>query len=312
MTAVTGFVDRTGRGLIRVLGPDRISFLQGMLSNDVAALRPGQGCRALMLTVKGKLVADLFVYVREADVLLETDEGRAAPLASVLEGHLVMEDALVRDETANLGVLALLGPKAFEVAGLAPLLPYEHRPAGEALAAGMAYTAAPGLHLIAPRERIPALVSGAERAGAVPLSELDVEAMRIEAGWPRWGHELGEDTIALEAGLSDALSFTKGCYTGQEVIARVSARGHVNRKLVGLAIDGREPPAPGTVLAGDGRPEAARVTSSCESSRLSGTIALAYAFRTHAAPGTELLLPDGRHAHVVALPFSADPVRAGD
>jgi folate-binding protein YgfZ len=304
MSLAPGVIDRSGRGLVEVRGPDRVSFLQAMLSNDVAALRPGRGCRALLLTVKGKLVADLAVYLREDDVVLETDEGRGEPLARGLDQHVVMEDVEIRDRTAELGVLAVLGPGAFEAAGVAPLQPHQHRTVGDTIAAGVAYTGATGLHLIAPRPRIADLAAAVQGAGAAPLSTEAMEAMRIQAGWARWGSELDEDTIPLEAGLYDALSFTKGCYAGQEVIARVTARGHVNRRLVGLLVEGVAPPPPGTLLSGEGRAEAARVTSSCRGAKVGRAIALAYAFRTHADAGTELRLPDGRAARVVALPFS--------
>jgi folate-binding protein YgfZ len=305
MTA--GVLDRTGRGFVRVSGSDRLRFLQGMLSNDVAELKPGEGCRALLLTVKGKMVADLFAFVREDDVLLETDEGRGAVVAAALDHHLVMEDATIADETAALGVLVVLGPRALDILGVPPLSPYRHVTRPDALVAAVAYTALPTLHVIAARDRLGAIVAELNAAGCLTIPADEVETMRIEAGYPRWGRELHEDTIPLEAGLADAISFTKGCYTGQEVIARVSARGHVNWRLVGLTIEDGPPPAPGTVLSGSGRDEAARVTSSCASAAMGGSIALGYAFRTHAAPGTPLRLPDGRAATVVALPFAATP-----
>jgi folate-binding protein YgfZ len=300
MTA--GVLDRTGRGFVRVSGPDRVRFLQGMLSNDVAGLNPGEGCRALLLTVKGKIVADLFAYVREDDVLLETDEGRGAVVAAALDHHLVMEDATIADETAALGILAVLGPRAFDVLGVPPLSPYRHLTRPDALVAAVGYTAVPTLHVVAARDRLGAIRAELSAAGCAPIASDEVETLRIEAGYPRWDRELLEDTIPLEAGLGDAISFTKGCYTGQEVIARVSARGHVNWRLVGLDLSGEPPPA-GTTLSAPDRPEAARVTSSCVSPRLGRTIALGYAFRTHAAPGTELGLADGRTARVTALPF---------
>jgi len=299
-----GYLDRTGRSLVEVRGDDRLSFLQGMLTNDVVRLQPGQGCRALQLTVKGKIVADVSVYVRENDVLLETDEGRAGPVREILERHIVMEDAETYDRSEELGVLAVLGEGAFEAAGVQPLRPYGHRTVGDTTVAGVAYVGQPGLHLIASRPRIAEHIATVSRAGARALSLDDVEVMRIEAGWPRWGSELTEDTIPLEAGLTEALSYDKGCYTGQEVIARVTARGQVNWQLVGLEMDG-EPPVPGAVLSGDGRPQAARITSSCRSAMLGHAIALAYAFRTHGAPGTVLRLPDQRPARVVQLPFAA-------
>jgi len=200
----------------------------------------------------------------------------------------------------------VLGADAFQAAGVSPLPPYGHKQVADVIAACVVYTGQPGLHLIAPRARIAELIADVERAGAGGFSADDVERLRIRAGWARWGNELTEDTLPLEAALADALSFSKGCYSGQEVIARVSARGHVNWQLVGMMIQGDGAPAQGTVLSGEGRPEAARVTSSCAWPDL-GVIALGYAFRTHAAPGTPLRLADGRAATIVALPFVRQP-----
>jgi aminomethyltransferase len=129
-----------------------------------------------------------------------------------------------------------------------------------------------------------------------------LETLRIEAGIPRYGQELGEDTIPLEAGLWDALSFNKGCYVGQEIVERARSRGHVNWKLVGLVVESEAPPPAGEKLARAGR-EIGEVTSSCFSPTLAKTIALAYLRREVSEPGTKLEFPSGMLAEVVALPF---------
>src|SRR5262249_55603812 len=140
------------------------------------------------------------------------------------------------------------------------------------------------------------------RPDGEPLSEEEAERLRVEAGRPLYGQDMGEDRLPIEAGLSDAVSFTKGCYLGQEVIARATNLGHINRKLVGLRL-----PAlvePGTKLSSPSRPDAGVVTSTVISQKF-GPIALAYVHRTLWDDGTELSLPDGKIARVVSLPFKA-------
>jgi folate-binding protein YgfZ len=136
----------------------------------------------------------------------------------------------------------------------------------------------------------------------LPCGTRALETLRIEAGIPRYGQELGEDTIPNEAGLWNALSFNKGCYVGQEIVERARSRGHVNWKLVGLVVESETPPAAGEKLARDGR-EIGEITSSCVSPTLGKTIALAYLRREVAEPGTKLDFPSGTVAEVVPLPF---------
>ncbi|MEK6608912.1 MAG: glycine cleavage T C-terminal barrel domain-containing protein [Myxococcota bacterium] len=297
-----GAIDRTGRGLVRLRGADRVAFMQGMCTNDVATLRAGQGCYALHLSVKGKVIADMAIYKGEDWLLCETEAGLGAKLAQVLEARVVMEEVEIVDETVLYGVVAVHGPRAFEAAGTPPLTPYAHAPEGAGLAAGRDDAGERGVHLIVPRAAAGAALSRAIERGATPIAEEALDAARIEAGTPRYGVDFGEDTIPLEANLRHALSFTKGCYVGQEVIARATARGHVNWRQVGLVIEGEGVPAPGATAASEARPEAARITSACRSPTLARTIALAYVHRT-VSDGEVLKLADGRAARVVALPF---------
>jgi folate-binding protein YgfZ len=139
--------------------------------------------------------------------------------------------------------------------------------------------------------------------GTLPCGWEALESLRIEAGIPRYGQELGEDVIPLEAGLWNALSFNKGCYIGQEIVERARSRGHVNWKLKGLIVNAEQPPAPGEKAVVEGR-EVAEVTSSCVSPTLGKTIALGYVRREFSEPGTKLPFASGSTAEVAALPFT--------
>ena len=288
-------VRRFSLGVIDLRGEDRVRFLHGMVSNDIEALKAGQGCHAAMLTTKGKLLAD-FVVAAEADrlrVLLAPS--LLEKIRAHLDKHVVMDDVeLEAAEVAALGVYGDDAPAAIaratglDAATLAALPPYGSvdRVVRTPELGGV------GFHVL-----------GELAVDGTPLDDAEFEERRIEAGTPRYGVDMGEDRLPIEAGINDAVSFTKGCYLGQEVIARATNLGHINRKLVGLVLDG-DPAATGTKLSSPSKPEAGWITSSARSRRLGKTLALAYVHRTLWDPGTELTVADGRTATVAALPFA--------
>ncbi len=279
------------RGVLEVSGPSRQSFLQGMLSNEVAALGPGQGCRAALLTAKGAVQALVRVLVDETAVLLETDAERVPVLQQTLEHHRVA--APVRFAPREVLVLALLGPSADAMASATAGTPPP--PAAEAHATltvagrtvrlvragdlpggGIAVHAAPG-DAAAVRDAL--LAAGARAVGRETLDILRVEELR-----PWYGSEVGEANLLHETGLVDECSSpTKGCYLGQEIVARLSARGgHVNKALRGLRLS--VPAAAGDAIHVQGR-EVGRITTAALSPRL-GPIAMGYLHRDHFAAGT--------------------------
>jgi folate-binding protein YgfZ len=294
--------DLSTNGRLIVRGPDRARFLHSMVTNDVEALRPGAGCRAAMLSVKGRLHGELVIYCDDDALLLEMDPALRAPLRDVLEKHIVMDDVEIEDVTDGGRELALYGDEAriaLATALGAPvpdLQPYHHATVGGVRVAATPELALPGYH-----------VFGAVAVdGAQPLDDDAYEVVRVEAGRPRWGIDVDADRLVLEANLDDAISLTKGCYLGQEVVARATARGHVNRRLLGLRLDGTTPVGRGSRLSHPAREEAGLVTSSVVSPRF-GPIALAYVHRTVAEPGTELVVHDAageRRGRVTTLPFS--------
>jgi len=296
-----GLVDRSDRGVLLVRGPDGAEYLQGQLTNDVEALAVGEGQYAALLDRKGHMQADMRVLRPAAEeILLDTEPGALAAARRHLETYSIGREVEVVDVGAERAILSLLGPRSVEIAGTA-VLP-EHAcettaVAGvECLAVGTRF----GVDLIvaaAASERLRAALVG---AGAVEVAAEAAEILRIESGTPRFGAEMGTETMPAEAGIvADAVSFTKGCYIGQETVARLHYKGRPNRHLRGLRLSG--PAAPGDAVR-LGEKEVGRVGGSAVSPAF-GPIGLAI-LRREAEPGGEVAVgEDGVTARVVDLPF---------
>ena len=312
------WIDRSDRGRVVVSGQDRAAYLQGLLTNDIAALTPGRGCYAAYLTPQGRMIADLYVY-ELGDLMLLTMTGDVtAAVMAKLDRCIFAEDVKLRKVTDVLNQYAVIGPDAGKVlAGvldgmstdlLATLEGHGNLRAAAAgysvIVTGVTDTGAPGFDLFIECAQGDALLARLQTAGAVPIDAATADAVRIESGVPIFHRDMDEDTIPLEAGIEGrAISLTKGCYVGQEVIIRVLHRGHgrVARKLVGLALEGYSaPPAGARVSSGDR--EIGHVTSAVMSLALRRPIALAYVQRDFVEPGTPVAV-DNRPAVVAALPF---------
>ena len=282
-----GVVDVSARGRLLLGGGDRVRFLQGMVTNDVAALGEGTSCRAAMLDPKGHVLADMLVRAEPDAFLVSTEPELRGPLLALFDRHIIVDDVTLADESNATAELAVYGAGAAEAA---------------ARASGLRILLAPlGAHVVGE----PALVRGfadeLHSGGAVLLDAEAVEALRIERGVTRWGREISPDVLPLEAGLDDAISHTKGCYVGQEPVARVTTRGHVNKKVVGLLCAAL--PAAGDRVSAASRPDAGMVTSAVQSPTLGRPIALAFLHRSLLEPGTGVTVGQGIAAEVAALPF---------
>lgn len=312
-----GLVNRADRARIVVSGADRASFLQGLLTNDVVALKAGQGCYTAYLTAQGRMIADLHVYELGDVMLLTLDRDVKETVMTKLDQVIFSEDVQLGDVTETFAQMAVIGPQAAAiVATLLPVAAETLAALGEhgnlrtswrdspAIIARAGDTGAPGFDLFVESPQADALQRALIAAGAVEVDPATAEAIRIESGVPLFHHDMDEDTIPLEAGIeSRAISFSKGCYVGQEVVIRVLHRGHgrVARKLVGLRLEGRRVPPAGTAIRAGDR-EVGRVTSSTESPALQQPIALGYVHRDFIEPGVKVTV-DGAGAEVVALPF---------
>ncbi|MBI5545727.1 MAG: aminomethyl transferase family protein [Deltaproteobacteria bacterium] len=317
LRATCGLLDRSDRGKLRLTGSERASFIHGLVTNDIKSLEPGRGAYTAILNPKGHLIADARILVRRDDLLLDVEPGREGSVREHLEHHLISEDVEVHDITGDFALFSLVGPKAAEalpaaLGGTRPHLDeHHHADRDGALVIATRLGALEGLDLLVPSGRavcvLQLLLERGRPLGVVPVGLDAVEIARVEAGVPRFSADMDEETIPLEANLSGrAISFTKGCYVGQEVIARASFRGGVRRKLVGLRLAEDAPPPPsGTHLfktAGDLKP-AVELTTALRSPRF-GVIALGYARREYQQPGMELVTAEGRRATVCALPFA--------
>lgn len=282
-TEACALVELSAREQLRVTGPDAVSFVQGMVTNDVAGLAVGASCYAAVLTVKGGMVGDVRVLRRADDVILDTGPGRGATVKDFLEKYLISEEAELA-AAPELALVGLLGPKAKELAATVPA----------ALVEGTFSGFLGGVDLLVRRERL-AEVQGL--LAAVPtLSPATLEVLRVEHAVPLFGVDMTEVTIPLEANLDHAIHYKKGCYIGQEVIARATYRGQMNKKLVPLLL-GDAVPEPKTELRlADAK--VGWVTSVVKSPKRGQVLALGYVRRDHLAPGTQLAIATGGTAVV--------------
>lgn len=305
-----GLVEPVDRRVIRVGGADRATWLQGLLTNDIAALGPGTGCYAAWLTPQGRMITDMHVIETGEALWLEVPAALAAALAARLDGMIFAEDVSVTDLGDRLAAIGLHGPTAAPVlaaafegvitaAALQAWSRYQHAEVAlegaPVRVVDMPAYGVPGYVLYADPARLATLAARLRDAGAVPVTARTAEVVRIEAGRPRFLVDMDEHTIPLEAGIEgEAISFTKGCYVGQEVVVRVMHRGggRVAKKLVGLAFAGTAVPKAGAVVRAGGR-DVGAVTSAALSPMLGCAIALAYVHRDVTEPGTAVEVAAG-------------------
>jgi folate-binding protein YgfZ len=296
-----GLVDRSLRGMLLVRGPDAAEYLQGQLTNDVEALEPGDGCYAALLDRKGHVQADMRVlHLGPEEFWIDTEPEAVEAARGHLEMYKIGREAEVVDLGRERALISLIGPAAAPLAGTAAL---PEDSSAEVVVSGvgcLAVGTAEGIDLICPEADAEALRRALLEAGAREVDPGAAEILRIEAGRPRYGAEMGPGTMPAEAGIVErAVSFTKGCYIGQEPVARLHYKGKPNRHLRGLSLSGAA--EPGSVLR-LGEKEVGRL-GSVRLSPARGHIGLAVV-RREAEPGAEVAVgEDGVTARVVDLPF---------
>jgi tRNA-modifying protein YgfZ len=303
-TEGVALLDRSERGKLAVSGEERAAYLDSVLSNDVAALAVGAGTDATLLTHKGRMLAEVRVLATEDELLLDTERVGLQALFDALRQFRVGYRAELHKRTLECGLLSLIGPAADEAVEQAPsALEHAHLATAVDGLAVRAIRTDVGIDVLCASGATAAVAAALRAAGAVAIDEAVAETIRIERGRPRFGVEIDEDTMPQEAGLHErAVSYSKGCYIGQETVARLYWKGKPNRHLRGLRLS--EAVAPGAPLLLDARPVGS-VGSYASSPRL-GPIGLAL-LRREAAPGAVLEVDDGRvSATVVELPFAQD------
>jgi folate-binding protein YgfZ len=285
------WLDISPRGRIRAAGEDRLRLLHAIASNAVEGLQPGQGVYAFFLNAQGRIQADSHVFVADDHVLIDCEPQVRQSLLDHINSYIIMDDVQLEDVSESTAAIALEGPRADEIARralgdvLPPNGPYNHRESSGIRVLRAAITGQPGLWFFCHADRKDRLVSQLEATGAEAAAAGDFDVARVENRRPRFGQDYSSANIPHETALLQAVSFSKGCYLGQEIVERVRARGQVNKLLVSLEFETNQPPEPGTVVEHGGK-EAGRLTSPVFSPRLGKVAAFAILRREAAAEGT--------------------------
>ena len=288
------WLDLSERGKIKANGEDRARLLHAMTTNHIQQLTPGTGCYAYFLSAQGRILGDVNVLCRLDHFLLDTEPETREKLYQHLDKYIIADDVTLEDLTAQLGTIAVEGPKSAEVLAAmgapAPEGDNDNAEWGTRLVARLNYGGSPGFFVFVPAEAKDALIRELESAGAVAGDADAFRVVRLEHGKPRYGEDLSERYLAQEANQPRALHFQKGCYLGQEIVERVRSRGQVHRVLMPLHLETKEPPEPGTKLQ-IGEANVAEITSAAYSPALDMVVALGYVRVEHARPNAEMMVP---------------------
>ena len=293
LTSSAGVADWTGRTLIEVTGADRVQLLHSFTTADVKKLPEGQSCEAFVTSPQGKTLGHLWITKLAESLVLDAVPGQAEVLLAHFEKYIISEDATLRDIAAEQGELLVAGPRARDVL---------QQPGMEnVVIKSVSLLAAPTFLVQAQRARLPSILKTIEGAGAFGCGMPAVEMARVEAGVPLFGKDITPENLPQEIGRDPlAISFTKGCYLGQETIARIDALGHVNRQLAGIRFAGGLIPTGGTRLYVADK-EVGQVTSAVWSPKLAAPLAIALLRRAQTKQGTALASDVGE-AIVIPLP----------
>lgn len=271
-------IELKDRGLILVKDEDRVRLLHAMTTNAVKGLAAGEGNIALLLNEKGRILAEVLVLCREEDLLVDTEPGTRETVMEHLDRYIIMDDVELEDVSEDHCVFGVEGPQAAALLdGLGVTLPeldFAHTAWGDTLVARYSYTGGPGYRIYAPLAMKEELLAKLRAAGAIECDLATADAVRLEYGRPRHGVEFSDQHLVHEAQLLSHISFTKGCYLGQEIVERVRSRGNVNRLLVRVVADTSEAPsADSQVMVGE--KEAGAVKSAAYSPAIGKSIAFA-------------------------------------
>ena len=245
------WVDLTTRGQIRATGEDRVRLIHAICSNDVEGLAPGQGTYAFFLDAQGRIQADSYIFVDRDDLLISCEPDVADKLREHIEGYIIMDDVELEDVSAQTALLGLAGPDAARIVlsmGLQPpaaALTFVR--SGDACLSKAPVAGMDGFWIQVPAAGKARLVGQLQALGAVRATSEECETRRVLSGIPRFGADFSSKNIPHETQQLHAISFTKGCYTGQEIVERVRSQGQVRRLLVGIELEAAHPPDERTV-----------------------------------------------------------------
>ncbi len=310
-------IDKNYRTYLRFSGPDRVRYLNAILTNNIKDLAPGDGIVSLFLNPQGRIQAEIETYATADRLFCVSHAMIRDTLVPALDKFIIMDDVTLTDETEMFGTVALEGPgaaglvKTLTSVDLANLNELSFQQTSvEGVSCGLTKRSPGGVagaEFLALRAELPQLWkilrSAVEKASGRAMGYKALSALRLEQGIPWFGYDFGDKQIPHEAGLEHShISYTKGCYTGQEIVERVRSRGQVNRVRVLVKLDTNEPPAEGTALLADGK-EAGHITRTAFSPSLQTAIGMAYVRREQSQPGSQL--PCGSSsATVITSPLS--------
>ena len=306
-----GIFNRSKRGKVRAEGADCLRFLHGMVTNTVESLAENEGNYAAVTSARGQTLLDIWVHRLQDCIYMETEPGLATKLIETLDRYLIADDVALSDESDAWAIWGVQGPAAYELVGrvvghIPADLPEHHTVVREfegtpTWVTARSYTGEPGCDLRIAQDHTDTLRRALVTAGGTQIGWQVEEILRVETGIPRYGAEIDESVVPLEAGLNHAVDFDKGCYIGQEVIAKMHFRGRPRRYLTGLI--GNTPIYGDITVNGK---TIGRVTTCVKSLHFNRVIALAIIRRGYHEAGQRVLLDDGSEAEVVNLPFTAN------
>src|SRR5258706_1107481 len=297
-------LDKNYRAYLSLAGPDRVRFLNAILTNNIKDLKPGQGVVSLFLNPQGRIQAEIETYAEEQRLLCVSFAEICERLVRALDHYIIMDDVTLTDETARYGTLALEGPRAAEIVkqvaqiDLNTLTELEWRESTvESISCRIVRrspSGSPGAEFFCDASRLAELWNflrnATKSAGGGPAGYTALTSLRLESGIPWFGYDFGERQIPHEAGLENShISFTKGCYTGQEIVERVRSRGQVNRVRRLFKLSATETPKPDEPILFENR-EIGAITRAAYSPALEATIAIGYIRREHGEPGTHVMV----------------------
>ena len=293
-----GISDISHLGRLSISGKDRISFLNGLLTNDVTKAKENTGIHSALLNTKARILADLYLHVETERVIVDTGERPSSQVKQILDQFVITEEVKIEDLGGKTVLLTLQGPKSKQIlqgtlkVDVDDLGPLQNRGLGPSLIIARDRTGQGGYDILLPSDEAESVWQGLLLKGEHGLLPVGLEAfeiLRLEACRPKYGVDVDENTIVLEAGFEDAISFTKGCYMGQEVVARATHIGRVNRRLTQIQVDSKESRLAGSKILANENPVGS-VTSAAFSPGLGTNIALGYVARDYATAGKELIV----------------------
>jgi folate-binding protein YgfZ len=312
-----GVIDLSSRGRLLISGSEAVMFLNGLITNDMKTLALDSWMPAVFPNVQGRLIAAVRIIHRQDGFLIDTESVSLETVAKLLERFTLAGDFRVKDLTSETAMLSVQGVKAVEVmrqalgdaaatVARAQVATAQLANGGEVNIIRATHTGEDGFDLLIDASQVEILRETLTAAGAQPIGADTAETLRLEAGIPRFGIDMDETKVVTETNLDDAVSFTKGCYIGQEIIARIKYRGHVAKKLTGVLLEDEVAIESGAKLLSADDREIGSITSSTVSPCLQRTIALAYMKYDHLEPGTRVKIISSEReyqAAVAELPF---------